>query len=81
MHSEAVLPNPSQAVTLMSGSPFKWGLNPTMHALQSQPTISPILIHCIQRRCVLAYELASAYMCICIVKHTDVHLCGRFRGG
>ncbi len=28
---------------------FRWGLNPKMHALQTQPTVSPTLIHHIQR--------------------------------
>lgn len=32
------------------GSPWKWGLNPKMGALQTQPTVSPTLIHHIQRK-------------------------------
>ena len=31
------------------GSPYKWNLNPKMKALQTQPTVSPTLIHHIQR--------------------------------
>lgn len=37
-------------ITLLSGNPKKWGLNPKMRALQTQPTVSPTLIHHIQRR-------------------------------
>ncbi|KAL5005533.1 hypothetical protein ScPMuIL_018989 [Solemya velum] len=37
-------------VRLMQGSPWKWGLNPKMHSLQTQHTVSPILVHHIQRR-------------------------------
>ncbi|XP_019645034.1 PREDICTED: dimethylaniline monooxygenase [N-oxide-forming] 5-like [Branchiostoma belcheri] len=36
-------------VTLIHGSPYRWGLNPKMRALQTQPTVSPTLIHNIQR--------------------------------
>ncbi|XP_078614603.1 flavin-containing monooxygenase 5-like isoform X2 [Branchiostoma floridae x Branchiostoma japonicum] len=36
-------------VSLIHGSPYKWGLNPKMRALQTQPTVSPTLIHNIQR--------------------------------
>lgn len=32
------------------GSPWKWGLNPKMGALQTQLTVSPTLIHHIQRK-------------------------------
>lgn len=32
------------------GSPWRWNLNPKMHARQTQPTVSPTLIHHIQRR-------------------------------
>ena len=31
------------------GSPWRWNLNPKMHARQTQPTVSPTLIHHIQR--------------------------------
>ncbi|XP_069104182.1 flavin-containing monooxygenase 5-like isoform X1 [Argopecten irradians] len=37
-------------IKLISGNPKKWNLNPKMHALQTQPTVSPTLIHHIQRR-------------------------------
>lgn len=37
-------------ITLLSGSPWKWGLNPKMKPLETQPTVSPTLIHHIQRR-------------------------------
>lgn len=40
-------------VSFVSGSPWKWGLNPKMGALQTQPTVSPTLIHHIQRRNVI----------------------------
>ncbi|BFZ00517.1 hypothetical protein BsWGS_03556 [Bradybaena similaris] len=36
-------------VSLVQGSPWKWGLNPKMRALETQPTVSPTLIHHIQR--------------------------------
>ncbi|EDO39370.1 predicted protein, partial [Nematostella vectensis] len=36
-------------VRCVFGSPYKWGLNPKMGALQTQPTVSPTLIHHIQR--------------------------------
>ena len=29
--------------------PCRWGLNPKMHALQTQPTVSPTCVHHIQR--------------------------------
>lgn len=32
------------------GSPWRWNLNPKMKARQTQPTVSPTLIHHIQRR-------------------------------
>nr|KAG5701451.1 hypothetical protein BaRGS_032783 [Batillaria attramentaria] len=37
-------------IKLVSGNPRKWGLNPKMKALQTQPTVSPTLIHHIQRK-------------------------------
>ncbi|XP_059160633.1 flavin-containing monooxygenase 5-like [Physella acuta] len=36
-------------ITLMTGSPWKWGLNPKMKPLETQPTVSPTLLHHIQR--------------------------------
>ncbi|KAK3728887.1 hypothetical protein RRG08_053498, partial [Elysia crispata] len=36
-------------IRLISGSPWRWGLNPKMKALQTQPTVSPTLVHHIQR--------------------------------
>ncbi|XP_041354135.1 flavin-containing monooxygenase 5-like [Gigantopelta aegis] len=36
-------------IKLISGNPRSWGLNPKMRALQTQPTVSPTLIHHIQR--------------------------------
>ncbi|XP_060083332.1 flavin-containing monooxygenase 5-like, partial [Ylistrum balloti] len=36
-------------IKLISGNPKRWNLNPKMHALQTQPTVSPTLIHHIQR--------------------------------
>lgn len=36
-------------IKLISGNPNRWNLNPKMHALQTQPTVSPTLIHHIQR--------------------------------
>ncbi|GFN74209.1 hypothetical protein PoB_000071500 [Plakobranchus ocellatus] len=36
-------------IRLNFGSPWKWGLNPKMKALQTQPTVSPTLIHHVQR--------------------------------
>jgi dimethylaniline monooxygenase (N-oxide forming) len=36
-------------IRLISGHPRKWGLNPKMRPLQTQPTVSSTLIHCIQR--------------------------------
>ncbi|CAG5136608.1 unnamed protein product [Candidula unifasciata] len=36
-------------ISLVQGSPWKWGLNPKMKALETQPTVSPTLIHHIQR--------------------------------
>ncbi len=40
-------------VTLLVGSPYQWGLNPVMRALQSQPTVSGTLVYHIQREEVL----------------------------
>lgn len=37
-------------IKVATGHPRKWGLNPKMRALQTQPTVSPTLIHHIQRR-------------------------------
>lgn len=37
-------------IKLISGSPTRWGLNPKMKALQTQPTVSPTLVHHIQRK-------------------------------
>ncbi|KAK3095314.1 hypothetical protein FSP39_013123 [Pinctada imbricata] len=37
-------------VSFLLGHPRKWKLNPKMRALQTQPTVSPTLIHHIQRR-------------------------------
>ncbi|ESP00865.1 hypothetical protein LOTGIDRAFT_172967 [Lottia gigantea] len=37
-------------IKLVSASPRRWGLNPKMKALQTQPTVSPTLIHHIQRQ-------------------------------
>lgn len=37
-------------ITIVSGNPKRWGLNPKMKALQTQPTVSPTLIHHIQRK-------------------------------
>ena len=37
-------------LSVVQGSPSKWGLNPRYRALQSQPTVSPTLIHRLQRR-------------------------------
>ncbi|KAL4219838.1 hypothetical protein ACF0H5_020249 [Mactra antiquata] len=37
-------------ISLISGHPKRWKLNPKMKPLQSQPTVSPTLIHHIQRR-------------------------------
>lgn len=37
-------------IKLLSGNPRRWQLNPKMKVLQTQPTISPTLIHHIQRR-------------------------------
>lgn len=37
-------------IKLVSGNPRRWGLNPKMKALQTQPTVSPTLIHHIQRK-------------------------------
>ncbi|ELT99393.1 hypothetical protein CAPTEDRAFT_160407 [Capitella teleta] len=34
----------------MQGNPKKWKLNPKMHAMQTQPTVSPTVIHHIQRK-------------------------------
>lgn len=36
-------------IGLISGHPRRWGLNPKMKPLQTQPTVSNTLIHCIQR--------------------------------
>ncbi|RUS78357.1 hypothetical protein EGW08_013877 [Elysia chlorotica] len=36
-------------ICLITGSPWRWGLNPKMKALQTQPTVSPTLIHHVQR--------------------------------
>ncbi|XP_052216165.1 flavin-containing monooxygenase 5-like isoform X2 [Dreissena polymorpha] len=36
-------------VKFISGNPRRWNLNPKMRGLQSQPTVSPTLIHHIQR--------------------------------
>lgn len=36
-------------VKLISGPPKRWNLNPKMRLLQTQPTVSPCLIHHIQR--------------------------------
>ncbi|XP_060593695.1 flavin-containing monooxygenase 5-like [Ruditapes philippinarum] len=36
-------------ISLVSGHPTRWKLNPKMRALQSQPTVSPTLVHHIQR--------------------------------
>ncbi|XP_072034242.1 flavin-containing monooxygenase 5-like [Amphiura filiformis] len=36
-------------LALLQGHPRKWNLNPKMHALQTQPTVSPTLVHHIQR--------------------------------
>jgi len=37
-------------IKIVCGNPRKWKLNPKMRALQTQPTVSPTLIHHIQRR-------------------------------
>ncbi|XP_076453991.1 flavin-containing monooxygenase 5-like isoform X2 [Babylonia areolata] len=37
-------------IKLISGNPKRWGLSPKMRALQTQPTVSPTLIHHIQRK-------------------------------
>ncbi|KAK6194529.1 hypothetical protein SNE40_000149 [Patella caerulea] len=37
-------------IKLISGNPKRWGLNPKMGALQTQPTVSPTIIHHIQRK-------------------------------
>ncbi|KAK7090381.1 flavin-containing monooxygenase 5-like [Littorina saxatilis] len=37
-------------IKFLYGNPKRWGLNPKMKALQTQPTVSPTLIHHIQRR-------------------------------
>lgn len=36
-------------ICMMSGSPWKWGLNPKMKVMETQPTVSPTLVHHIQR--------------------------------
>ncbi|XP_077988074.1 flavin-containing monooxygenase 5-like [Glandiceps talaboti] len=38
-----------KVITLIYGHPNTWNLNPKMKALQTQPTVSPTLIHMIQR--------------------------------
>ncbi|XP_070539185.1 flavin-containing monooxygenase 5-like isoform X2 [Ptychodera flava] len=38
-----------KVITLINGNPKRWNLNPKMKALQTQPTVSPTLIHMIQR--------------------------------
>ncbi|XP_071085256.1 flavin-containing monooxygenase 5-like isoform X1 [Haliotis cracherodii] len=37
-------------IKLVSGNPRKWNLNPKMRAMQTQPTVSPTLVHHIQRK-------------------------------
>lgn len=37
-------------IQCLYGSPWRWNLNPKMHARQTQPTVSPTLMHHIQRR-------------------------------
>lgn len=37
-------------IQMVLGSPWRWNLNPKMHARQTQPTVSPTLVHHIQRR-------------------------------
>lgn len=37
-------------ISLISGHPNKWGLKPKKGPLQTQPTVSPLLIHHLQRR-------------------------------
>ncbi|CAG2238884.1 FMO [Mytilus edulis] len=37
-------------IKVVSGDPKRWGLNPKMRALQTQPTVSPTLLHHIQRK-------------------------------
>ena len=36
-------------ISVVAGHPTKWGLNPSMRALQSQPTVSGTLVYHIQR--------------------------------
>ena len=36
-------------VKFIYGNPKKYNLNPTMRALQAQPTVSPTIVHHIQR--------------------------------
>ncbi|XP_013414250.1 dimethylaniline monooxygenase [N-oxide-forming] 5-like [Lingula anatina] len=36
-------------IKLLHGNPSMYGLNPKMHALQTQPSVSPVLYHHIQR--------------------------------
>ncbi|KAH9490256.1 Cyclopentanone 1,2-monooxygenase (CPMO) [Bulinus truncatus] len=36
-------------INVITGNPRRWGLNPKMKPLESQPTVSPTLIHHIQR--------------------------------
>jgi dimethylaniline monooxygenase (N-oxide forming) len=36
-------------ISILVGHPAKYGLNPKYHAFQTQPTVSPTLIHTIQR--------------------------------
>ena len=45
----------------VAGSPWKWNLNPKMHARQTQPTVSPTLIHHIQRRNILVKPNIAAF--------------------
>ncbi|CAC5402816.1 FMO [Mytilus coruscus] len=48
-------------IKVVSGNPKRWGLNPKMRALQTQPTVSPTLLHHIQRKNIVIVPNIQVY--------------------
>ena len=46
----------------IQGNPKRWHLNPKMHAMQTQPTVSPTAIHHIQRQELIIKPNIQVYM-------------------
>ena len=48
-------------IQCVTGSQWQWNLNPKMHARQTQPTVSPTLIHHLQRRNIVVRPNIAAF--------------------